>query len=246
MEPKLEHFSEFKEILSAYHTSEQAKEVLSKVKLVLLIAPTSVGKNTIIRRLLKQDKYYFVISDTTRPQRINDGVMEQNGREYWFRTEEEMLADLKNGEYLEAEIIHNQQVSGISIRELSKAVDADKVAINDVEIEGIHNVMAAKADTLPIMLLPPNYDEWQRRLSSRGRMSPVELRRRLESAKKIFDDGLRQDYYHFVITEDVEQSSQIIDAIVANKPNPHQGRASGLIHQLQERLQATLDTFDRV
>ncbi len=35
-----------------------------------------------------------------------------------------MLNDLENGKFLEAEIIHAQQVSGISIRELKKADDA--------------------------------------------------------------------------------------------------------------------------
>jgi guanylate kinase len=213
------------------------------LKLVLMLAPTSGGRNTIIRHQLATGRYYYIISDTTRPPRENDGVMEQNGSEYWFRTEEELLADLQAGEFLEAEIIHGQQVSGISIRELEKAQKANKTAITDVDIEGIHNVVKAKPDTIVVMLMPPSFDEWQRRLAGRGQMRPDELKRRLETAQKIFQDGLEHDYYHFVISENIEQSGAIIDAIVEGKANPHQGRGRGLIEHLQSSLNDKLSTM---
>jgi len=245
-QPSLAHYSEFQEILSKYHVSEHAKQVLADIKLALLVAPTSGGKNTIIRHQLETSRYYYVVSDTTRPPRQNDGVMEQNGKEYWFRTEDEVLTDLRAGDYLEAELIHGQQVSGISIRELEEARQQGKIAITDVDLEGIHHVMAAKPDTVAIMLIPPSFDEWQRRLARRGQMPPHELKRRLESAQKLFEDGLRQRYYHFVITDDIEQSAQIVDAIIDGKLNPHQGRATGLIQQIQERLSEKLQSLDRI
>jgi len=244
IEPSLKHYSEFKEILSSYQVSSHARDVLNGLKLVLLLAPTSAGKNTIIRHQIATGRYYNLISDTTRPPRVNDGVQEQDGVEYWFRTEEQMLADLRAGGFLEAEIIHGQQVSGISIRELEKAKAANQIAITDVDPEGVRNILQAKPDTLAVMLVPPNYDEWQRRLASRGKMRPDERRRRLETAAKIFADGLKQDSYHFVISENVEQSSSIIDAIVEGKANPHQGRARDIIQQLQSRLRDELgDTY---
>ena len=86
-----------------------------------MISVTAGGRNTIIDQLLKSGDFHYIISDTTRHKRANNGVMEQDGREYWFRSEDEILADLKAGNFLEAAIIHNQHVSGISIRELKKA-----------------------------------------------------------------------------------------------------------------------------
>jgi guanylate kinase len=236
----LKHYSEFQETLDKYQISPRASRVIDDLKLVLLIAPTSGGRNTIIRHLVQTGHYYYIVSDTTRPPRINDGLMEQNGKEYWFRTEEEFLADLRVGEYLEAELIHNQQVSGISIRELEAAKTKQKIAITDIELEGLHNVVQAKPDTIAIMILPPSFDEWQRRLAGRGRMRDDEQKRRFETAQKIFKDGLSQDYYHFVISENIEQSAAIIEAIVEGKPNPHQGRAPGLIQHMEERLREKL------
>ena len=239
----LQHHSEFKEILDKYVISEPAQQVLKDLKLVLLIAPTSGGRNTIIRHQLSTGKYYYIISDTTRPPRVNDGILEENGKQYWFRSEEDMLADLAAGEYLEAEIIHNQQVSGISIRELKKAQNEHRTAITDVDIEGVHNIIRAKADTIAIMVLPPSFEEWQRRIAGRGRMMPGEEKRRYETALKVFEDGLKHDYYHFVISENIEQSAGIIDAIVDGKSNPHQGRAHSLIQHLEESLRDKLATM---
>jgi guanylate kinase len=238
----LQYYSEFKEALEKYRVSERALKAIENLRLVLLLAPTSAGKNTVIRHQLQTGRYYFVVSDTTRQPRINDGVMEKNGREYWFRSEEEMLEDIRKGEFLEAEIIHQQQVSGMSIRELEKAKGQHKIAITDVDIHGIHNVMRIKPDALAVMLIPPNFEEWQRRMAARGVMTPEEKTRRFQTAKRIFEDGLTQDYYHFVISENVEQSGAIIDAIVAGKPNPHQGRGGSMIQQLQSALQGQLSS----
>lgn len=236
----LEYHSEFQDVLEKYQISDRAKQVLDGLKLVLMVAPTSGGRNTIIKRKLQSGGYYYIVSDTTRPPRMNDGVLEQSGKEYWFRTEDQMLTDLKAGEFLEAELLHNQQVSGISIRELQKAKDARKVAITDVDLDGIHNVLRAKPDTIAIMLLPPSFDEWQRRLAGRGQMRPDEQRRRLETALKVFQDGLVNDCYHFIISEDIEQSAKLIDAIVNDKFNPHQGRGRSVLEHLKVSLEDRL------
>lgn len=238
----LQHYSEFKAALEKYKVSERALKVIEDLRLVLLLAPTSAGKNTIIRHQLSSGRYYYIVSDTTRQPRINDGVMEKNGREYWFRTEEEMLEDIQQGGFLEAEIIHQQQVSGLSIRELEKARRQNKTAITDIDIKGVHNIVRIKSNATVIMLIPPNFEEWQRRMAARGMMTPEEKIRRFRTAQKIFVDGLEQDYYHFVISEDVRNSGAIIDAVVAGKANPHQGRGRNLIQQLQSYLQEQINS----
>ncbi|HSW79106.1 MAG TPA: hypothetical protein VLF88_03770 [Candidatus Babeliales bacterium] len=242
----LQHYQEFQEILSTYHVSDHAKKILQNLRLVLLLAPTSGGRNTIIDHMVKTGRYYFIVSDTTRPPRINDGVEEQNGKIYWFRPEEEVLADLKAGEYLEAEIIHNQQVSGISLRELEKAEKEQKIAIKDIELEGMHNVMRVKPDTVAIMVVPPSFEEWQKRLSNRGQMTIQEQKNRFQTAQRILQDAHKQDYYHFIVNENVEQSAQIIDAIIAGRSDPHQGRATGIIRHIEERLLEKLDSLEKV
>jgi guanylate kinase len=93
------------------------------------------------------------------------------------------------------------------------------------------------------MILPPSFEVWRRRLASRGAMRPDEVRRRLETAKKIFEDGLNQNYYHFVVSDNIDQSTAIIDAITEDKANPHQGRGRSVIEHLKSELEDELSTI---
>ena len=89
--PSLKNQQSFKEVLANYSVSEHGQEILEKINFVLLRAPSAGGRNTIIRELIKTGKYRNFVTDTTRPPRVNDGVLEQDGVEYYFRDEQEFL-----------------------------------------------------------------------------------------------------------------------------------------------------------
>jgi len=211
--PYLSHVQDFKAVLQNYRVSAPAQRILDETTFVLLVGPSSSGRNTIINKLLETGNYHFIVSDTTRPPRTNNGKAEQDGVEYWFRSEEEFLSDLKEGKYLEAELIHNQQVSGISIRELQKAHDNHKIAITDIEIGGVLNVVKAKPDTAVILILPPNFDEWKRRLRGRGHMGNDEYRRRMRTALRILQSVAQNSFFNFVINDNLQEAVRQVDDI---------------------------------
>lgn len=236
------HIAEFRAALAGYHLSAAAQKTLNQTKLVLLVAPSASGRNTIINELLKTGQYHFIVSDTTRQSRINNGAPEQNGREYWFRTEEEMLDELQRGEFLEAEIIHGQQVSGISIRELEKANRAHKIAITDVDIGGISNILHTKPDTVAILVLPPDFNEWQRRMRRRGDMPTDEHARRMQTATRIFEAALTDDRLKIVVNDDLADAVAHIDALARQHTiDPaHQAYGKHIAEQLFKQTQAIL------
>lgn len=240
MANKLTRLEEFEKILADYHIAEAGKEVLTKTRLVLLIGVSGTGRDTIIRELLKSGEYYYIASDTTRQPRVNDGVPEQNGVEYWFRTEEEFLSDLKAGKLLEAEIIHANAVYGISIRELAKANEQQKIAITDVDLN-IKAIVGEKQDTHAFMVLPPNFDEWMRRWSGRGEISADERRRRLETASKIFKAGMDWDFFTFIVNHKVAEAAAAINAAVQGKPDTaQQEEGRRVINELYKQTQQAL------
>lgn len=242
MENRLEHLDEFQDILSDYEVSDESQHILDETKLVLLLAPSSSGRNALIKGLLETDEYYFIVSDTTRHPRTNDGLMEQNGVEYWFRSEDDFLKDLQQGKYLEAEVIHKQQVSGISIRELQKARDRQKTAITDVDLLGVHNVRAAKPDTICLLILPPSFDEWQRRFDNRGKLSNEEKRRRFETATRILQAGLDNDYFTIVVNDDYDRALAEIHDIVKSGVDKMTQMAGKVV--VKELLKATTDWLE--
>jgi guanylate kinase len=240
--PYLEHLGDFQSVLKNYRISAPAQRILDDTTFVLLVGPSSSGRNTIINKLLKTGSYHFIISDTTRPPRSNNGVLEQNGVQYWFRKETELLDDLKQGKFLEAEIIHGQQVSGISVRELEKAYNNHKIAITDIDIGGVFNVVRAKPDTAIILILPPNFDEWKRRLRERSAMREDEYRRRMQTALRIFQAPAQHDYFTFVINDNLEDAVRQVDAIAHGTIDPaQQARGAALIQELLAHFHAELD-----
>ena len=68
-------------------------------KIVLFMGPSSSGKNIIKSRLIKDNKFALkeIIMSTTWPKRTG----EIEGREYYFKTEKEMLELEKEGKIIE-------------------------------------------------------------------------------------------------------------------------------------------------
>lgn len=225
---KLEYIEDFTNVLTDYQLSDSAKELLEQIRLVLLIGPSSSGRNTIINELVKSGNYHYIISDTTRKPRVNNGLPEQDGREYWFRSEIDILRDLQAGQFLEAAVIHNQQVSGISIRELATAANEGRVAINEIEVVGADNIQKAKPDTTFLFVLPPSFDEWMARMDARGQLPQEEVRRRLESAAFEIETALSRDFYTYVVNDTFTHTAQRVDEFITTGSMSDQTQAEAI------------------
>lgn len=235
--PELKHYQQFETVLSNYQISPHARTILKNMQLVLLTAATSTGRSVVVQRLLSSGRYHYIVSDTTRPPQIRDGQLEQDGVQYFFRQEDDLLKDLMAGNFLEAEIIHGQQVSGISIRELNNAGQSGKIAFTETDIEGVANIKKVKPDTIAIFLLPPSFEEWLRRIEGRGGLSAEELNSRMNSAARFWREAPKSGYFQFVVTEEPEKTISIIEDLVAGRPNPEQERGLELAAQLLSQLQ---------
>ena len=234
----LQHADDFKKILSSYEMSTESKGLLSQTKFVMLSAISASGRNTIIEELLKTDQFYPVVSDTTREKRINDGIEEESGKQYWFRSEQEVLERLNQGKYIEAALIHDQQVSGLSIEEFEKAAQAGKIAISDLEVQGVDVIMKASPTSIPIFVVPPSYDEWMKRWAKRGVITENEKQHRIESAQKELYTALHTDYYHFVINDALPEVVQDIIDIALNKSvKDKEIAARSVAERILDRLQ---------
>ncbi len=239
---QLDKRAEFEALLKHYQMSSAAQQLLDQTPFVTMLALTATGRNTIIRELIKTGFYYFIVSDTTRPPRYNDGVLEQNGVEYFFRTEQEMLEEIQQGQFVEAELIHNQQVSGVSIREVQKAYEQRKIAITDVDKLGAVNLARLKPDVISIMLLPPSFDEWMRRIRKRTHVTADELQRRAETAPKILELTLQEDFFIFVINNNLQQAVATVDSVVRRRQNPEgQQEARELAKKLLQDIRSFLN-----
>lgn len=204
-----------KQKLSAYKTPPEAVKVISNTAIVFLVGISGAGKDTVRKELLATGDFHHIVSHTTRPPRHNHGVLEQDGVDYHFVDVKKVENMLDNKEFIEAKIFSNN-VYGTSIAEIQAVHDAELIAISDLEIQGVAEYMAISPAVKPIFLLPPSYEIWQERLKRRyhdNDIDPIDISRRLQTAKVELQEALEKDYFYFVINNDLETSIQQVEAI---------------------------------
>lgn len=246
---ELARLEEFQAILGnknqKYLPSKDSQQIIKNASIALFVGPTNAGRNTIISKLLPTGKYYFVVSDTTRPPKMRNGELEKDGVNYWFRTEAEILDDLKAGAFVEAAVIHEQQVSGMSVREIAMAYQQHKTAVTDIEIVGADSVKKINPDAICLFVLPPSFEKWQERLKNRGDLSnnKTELCKRLRSSVKEFQAALEHPHYWFVINDNLEEATSYVDQILTSKKvDPAKQKAGRLL--VEELLKKTNDYLE--
>lgn len=203
-------------ILQDYDASAETVELLRNVPILLLVGISGAGKDTIKKQLLATGEYHRIVTHTTRAPRENQGVMERSGVEYHFVDKPTMLVMLEKHELIEANR-YASNIYGASVSEFQLARDEGKIAVADIDVNGVANFKRLAPDsTRPVFLLPPSYDVWRERWMQRygGKsFQPEDFRRRLETAAAEIEHVLETPGYFIVINDDlaraVDQVSQI-------------------------------------
>jgi guanylate kinase len=175
---------------------------------------------------------------------MHDGRMEDDGEFYWHVSEEKFLERLKPRSYIEAALIHGQQVSGSHIGEYERVGREGKIAIKDVTPGGAVKFHEYNDQALFVFVLPPGFEDWIARLKKRSHMSEEELRRRLTSAKVEIETALNTDFYRFIISGDLSTNTQMLHdfAMGRSEPSTDQTDARNHAEQLLIDIRLYLDS----
>lgn len=207
--------SKLQKLVGNYHATPEAVMLVQKTPVVLLVGVSGAGKGTIKQKLLATGKYHHIISHTTRKPRENGGVLEQDGVEYHFITKMQAVEMLQKGEFIEAKE-YSGHVYGTSVAEIRKAHDEGKIAITDIEVQGVAEYKAIAPNVIAEFILPPDYTEWQRRLHARygtKGADPADILRRMHTAIAELQEALARPYYHFVVNENLDEAVEAADSI---------------------------------
>src|SRR4029450_4732498 len=171
---------------------------------VFVVTGTSgAGKGTIERALLdRMPELELAISATTRPRR--DG--EQDGREYWFISDEEFDRNLAAGEFLEHIVFDWGQRSGTLRSEIDRITAAGRIPLLDLETEGALRLTRTRSvpGSVTIFVKAPSFAENERRLRERATESEGEIEERLELARRQLEQ--EQLFDHVVANDDLDHA----------------------------------------
>lgn len=230
---------ELRQKLDNYEPSAATIELIRKTPIVLLVGVSGAGKDSIKQKLLATGQYHHIISHTTRAPRENKGVMEQDGREYHFIDLAEAAKMLDEQIFVEAKM-YSGNIYGTSATEIQQAADEGKIALTDVEVQGITEYEALKANVQAVFVLPPSYEVWQQRLKSRyeeSDINPLDIARRMQTANAELHEALTKDYFRFVINGDLDEAVRTVEQIAHGEPAGKEAEAArALAKELLDQL----------
>jgi guanylate kinase len=204
------------ELIKDYPTPAEALSELKLIKTVMLTGITGAGKDTIIGDILQDsDEFVRVVTSTTRQPRENSSIMEVEGREYYFLTEEQALQKMTDGEYLEVATVHGR-INGSLIAEYRRIANMYKTALTDINYEGVQKFLTFDMEALSVyVIIPPSFEVWLARLMKRqnGMFGDYDdILRRFRSAQVELDNALQHAEYIPIMNDvSLETAHKIIE-----------------------------------
>jgi guanylate kinase len=152
-----------------------------KGKLFVFSAPSGSGKTTIVRHLLKQERFNleFSISATSREPRGK----EKEGEDYYFINLREFKDKIKSDKFLEWEEVYRDNFYGTLKSEVERIWALKKHVIFDIDVVGGLRIKHKfPEETLAVFVKPPSVDELKIRLKKRSTESEDKINMRIAKA----------------------------------------------------------------
>ena len=191
---------------------------MSKGKLLVLSGPSGVGKGTVVGELMKvRGDMGFSVSATTRAPRPG----EQDGVSYFFVTKQRFEEMIAQGELLEyAQFVNNYY--GTPRAYVEQMLSEGMNVVLDIEVQGARNVVNAFPDAVSVYMIPPTYDELERRLRGRGTETEEQIQGRLKTA---MEEARAADFYRYIIINDnLDEAVNELNAIITAEKSGYNER----------------------
>jgi guanylate kinase len=176
--------------------------------IIIVSAPSGSGKTSLVKRLLaSDDRLQFSVSHTTRRPRVG----EINGREYYFVSPARFKRMIAAGDFVEWANVFGH-LYGTSWNQIRQAQASGRDVLLDVDVQGHRQMRRRLPEAVSIFILPPSYQELERRLRRRKSDAPEAIERRLAVARKEMRHWKEYDY--LVVNDRLPGAVRSLRAIV--------------------------------
>ena len=187
------------------------------------------GKSTVTKMMAERyPQYALSVSATTRSPREG----EQEGVDYFFRTEDEFVKMVEEDAFLEYAyyVDHGYGTPAAFVEEQR---NAGKDVLLEIDIQGALKVKKKCPDAVLVFVTPPSAEELVRRLTLRGTEPDEVIRSRLQRA---VEESAGMDLYDYLlINDDLEQCIQDLHLLLTTQ-HMQAGLQKDLIEDIRKEL----------
>ena len=168
-----------------------------------------MGKDTVINAWrAKNPRVERVVAYTTRSPREGEVA----GADYHFVPVESFQQLATDGAFLEHKEVHSNFYA-TPLLDMERMLADGKIAILKIDVQGALTAMSLRPDAITVFLLPPSWDELERRIRDRGTDDAATIEKRLRNATE--ELGLASRYQHQVTNDDLDNVVARLEEIVA-------------------------------
>jgi len=177
--------------------------------LFILSAPSGAGKTTLLKEVMgRVERLAFSVSHTTREPRAG----EQDGRDYYFVSEQMFEQMIENDQFLEWARVHDNYYGTARAPIREKLAEGYDVVL-DIDVQGADIIRQSGAvDFIDIFIAPPDMAELEQRLRKRGTEDDRTITKRLANAEKEMAQSGKYEY--LIINDQVEHGAALLAAII--------------------------------
>lgn len=194
--------------------------------ILILSGPSGSGKSSIYKAVIGGlGGIEFSVSCTTRQPRPG----EVDGRDYYFISREKFDSLVAENAFAEHAEVHGN-CYGTLKSELLGRIQRGIDVLLDIDVQGAAQLRALCSDSTEfceacefIFIMPPSFEELERRLRARGTETEESILRRLANAKGEMDHA--HEYDHIIVNDDLAHAAkEFTDLILGLRNHPKRRR----------------------
>ena len=203
---------------------------MDQAKLIIFSAPSGAGKSSLIRKLIElgEKSIELSVSATTRLPREG----EVHGKDYFFISDDEFNQMRENDAFLESAIVHGFQYATLRSF-VEEKINTGISIILDIDVQGFIQIKNSSIKHTSIFILPPSFDELEKRLHTRGLDSKEVISKRLENALTELKSAELFDY--IVLNDEFSKTIEILSSILFEDNFEYNKNTENILRELLDK-----------